>query len=116
MILQSAGNIRRESILARLKAAKVEIIELLDLDSMFGTLEFVENSDFVTILPAIMMTSEIENAELCVRPIRRPKLDLELIAIEPSSREQSLIAPLLRDGFSQQIADFNRELDEHCKS
>lgn len=116
LILQSAGNIRREAILARLKAAKVEIVELLDLESMFGTLEFVENSDFVTILPAIMMTPEIENAKLCVRPIRKPKLDLELIAIEPSSREQSLIAPLLRDGFSQQIADFNRELDEHCKN
>lgn len=110
IILQSSGNIRRETILAHLKSAAVEIVEILDLDSMFGTLEFVRNSNFVTILPSIMMNSEIENAELCVRPIYRSNLDLELIAIEPSSREQSLIAPILRDGFSQTIADFNYKL------
>lgn len=110
IILQSSGNIRRETILAHLKSAAVEIVEILDLDSMFGTLEFVKNSNFVTILPSIMMNSEIENAELCVRPIYRSNLDLELIAIEPSSREQSLIAPILRDGFSQTIADFNYKL------
>lgn len=111
LILQSAGNIRRETILAQIKAAQITILELLDLDSMFGTLEFIEHSDFVTILPAIMMIPEIENRSLCVRPIRKPSIDLELIAIEPSSREQSLIAPLLRERFSSQIADFNRDLD-----
>ncbi len=116
IILQSSGNIRRETILAHLKSAGVEIVEILDLDSMFGTLEFVKNSTFVTILPSIMMNSEIENAELCVRPIYRSNLDLELIAIEPSSREQSLIAPILRDGFSQTIADFNYKLINYRQS
>ena len=114
LILQSAGNIRRETILSQLKAEGVPIAEILDLDSMLGTLEFIANSDFVTILPAIMMAPEIEDASLCVRPIRQPKLNLKLIAIEPSSREQSLIAPMLRDGFSRQIADFNRALDHRC--
>ena len=116
IILQSSGNIRRETILAHLKSAGVEIVEILDLDSMFGTLEFVKNSNYVTILPSIMMNSEIENAELCVRPIYRSNLDLELIAIEPSSREQSLIAPILRDGFSQTIADFNYKLINYRQS
>lgn len=105
LILQSAGNIRREAILARLRAANVEIAELIEIDSMFATLEFIENSHFATILPAIMMFQEIESAELCVRPIRQPSIDLELIAVEPGSSEQSLITPLLRQVFSDRISE-----------
>ena len=112
MLARVVGNISRARRLIFLcQDCLVDIAVMGD-----GTLEFVANSDFMTILPAIMMTPEIENAELCVRPIRKPKVDLELISIEPGSRDQSLIAPLLRDGFSQQIADFNCDLDEHCKS
>ncbi len=110
LILQSAGNIRRETILTRLKAANVNIVEVLDLDSMFGTLEFIEHSDFATILPAIMLAPEIENADLCVRPICTPSLHLELIAIEPNGREQSPIAPLLAAKFSERIEQFNQDV------
>ena len=62
LILQSAGNMRRERILAHLRAQGVEITGLLDLDSMFGTLEYAAASDYLTILPAIMVIPEIEQA------------------------------------------------------
>ena len=42
LILQSAGNIRRQRILAHLRASQIEIATLMDLDSMFGTLEYRE--------------------------------------------------------------------------
>lgn len=116
LILQSSGNIRREAILARLKAANVDIVELIDIDSMFGTLEFVEHSEFATILPAIMMSPEIKHANLCVRPIRDPAMDLELIAIEPGSSEHPLITPILRREFSNRIAAFNHAIEAYSAS
>jgi LysR family transcriptional regulator, nitrogen assimilation regulatory protein len=115
LILQSAGNIRREAILARLKADNVEVVDLLDLDSMFGTLEFIENSDYATILPAIMLAPEIENARLCVRPIRSPPLYLDLIAIEPASRVGSPIAQLLATGFNERVVELNATVTAHCR-
>lgn len=114
LILQSAGNIRREAVLSKLRAARVEIVDLLDLDSMFGTLEFVASGDYVTVLPAIMMAPEIDSRELCLRPIREPAMELEMVAIEPSSRGESLIAPLLIELFKAELDAFNRRLDARC--
>lgn len=108
LVLQSPGTIRREAILTRLKAAGVEIAEVLDLDSMFATLEFVENSDFATILPAVMMAREIETEALCIRPIAPPFPELEMIAIEPASRDPSPLAPLVTDAFGAAIAGHGR--------
>jgi LysR family nitrogen assimilation transcriptional regulator len=108
LILQPAGNLRRERILTSLKAEQVELLETLDLDSTLGTLEFVEHSDFAAILPAMTMMPEIRNQALCVRPIRSNSLRLDLIAIEPSRRERSPIAALLAAAFADGIRQVNR--------
>jgi DNA-binding transcriptional LysR family regulator len=108
IILQPAGNLRRERILTSLKAAQVEIVETLDLDSTLGTLEFVANSDFAAILPAMTMEPEIHDKALCVRPIRSHSLQLDLIAIEPSRRDPSPIAGLLAAAFAESIGQVNQ--------
>jgi LysR family nitrogen assimilation transcriptional regulator len=108
IILQPAGNLRRERILTSLRAEQVEIVETLDLDSTLGTLEFVANSDFAAILPAMTMGPEIRDKRLCVRPIRSHSLRLDLIAIEPSRREPSPIAALLAAAFADSIAQVNQ--------
>lgn len=107
IVLQPAGNLRRERILTSLKAEQVEIVETLDLDSTLGTLEFVENSDFAAILPAMTMGPEIRSKALCVRPIRSRSLRLDLIAIEPSRRQPSPIAELLASAFADSIGQVN---------
>ncbi len=96
LILQSAGNMRRERILAHLRARNIEISSLMNLDSMFGTLEYAEASDYVTVLPEIMVIPEIERESLCVRPIKDKGFILDMMAIEPTRRPQSpLIAALI---------------------
>jgi LysR family nitrogen assimilation transcriptional regulator len=89
LILQSAGNMRRERILAHLRARGVEITSLMDLNSMFGTLEYVQASDYATVLPAIMVIPEIEHSTLCVRPIKDKGFTLDMMAIEPKRRPQN---------------------------
>ena len=108
LILQPAGNLRRERILTSLKAERIQIVDLLELDSTLGTLEFVEHSDFATILPAMAMVPEIERKTLCVRPIQLQSLRLDLIAIESNRREPSPISELLAAAFTNSIKRVNQ--------
>ena len=81
---------------------------MLELDSTLGTLEFVEHSDFATILPAMAVVPEIERKTLCVRPIQSQSLRLDLIAIEPNRREPSPISELLAAAFTNSIKQVNQ--------
>jgi DNA-binding transcriptional LysR family regulator len=62
---------------------------LLELDAMLGTLDFVARTEWVTILPAIMMADEIRTELFTVNRIVDPALMLDLILIEPSRRLMS---------------------------
>lgn len=106
LILQSEGHIRRRRVLAYLRSKGVEIEALMDLDSMFATLEFVQNSDFVTMLPAIMVSPEIESGAMCVRPLASGGFTLDVMAVEPERREPSPILAELLSLFERSLADF----------
>ena len=108
LILQPPGNLRRARILTSLKAAQVVIVETLELDSTLGMLEFVQHSEFATILPAMAVIPEIERKDLCVRPIRSRSLQLDLVAIEPNRRAPSPIAELLVATFAESIKQANQ--------
>jgi DNA-binding transcriptional LysR family regulator len=107
LILQPPGNLRRARILTSLKAAQVVITEMLELDSTLGMLEFVQHSEFATILPAMAVIPEIERKDLCVRPIRSQSLQLDLVAIDPNRRASSPIAELLVSAFAESIKQAN---------
>jgi LysR family transcriptional regulator, nitrogen assimilation regulatory protein len=108
LILQSPGNMRRERILGHLRARGIEISSLMDLDSMFGTLEFVGASDYVTVLPSIMVTPEIETGDLCVRPIKDEDFMLEMMAIEPKRRGSNIAVSSLIDALTAELGRSGR--------
>ena len=108
LILQSAGNMRRERILGHLRGRGIEISGLMDLDSMFGTLEFVAASDYATILPAIMVSPEIDSASLCVRPIKDEGFVLDMMAIESKRRSPGAGSAALVEAFRQKLAEADR--------
>ena len=56
---------------------------------MLGTLDFVARTDWVTILPALMMAIETRRAPFTVNPSSRPPFSLDLVLIEPSRRPMS---------------------------
>jgi DNA-binding transcriptional LysR family regulator len=116
LILQSPGNMRRERILAHLRAQGVEIASLLDLDSMFGTLEYAEASDYLTVLPAIMVLPEIEQATLCVRPIKDKGFILDMMAIEAKRNARSPSIDTLIEAFAEQLMDWPASKRPHGRS
>lgn len=83
LVLPDSANTRRQTIETYCAAHQIEIANIVELDSMLGTLDFVANSNWVTILPAVMMSEDSGAKNLCVNPIISPTLDLELVMIEP---------------------------------
>ena len=73
---------------------RVEIERLIEMDAMLGTLDFVSRSDWLTILPGIMMAIDDPAGRFKVCPLSDPPLDLDLVLIEPSRRPLSQAAQL----------------------
>jgi LysR family nitrogen assimilation transcriptional regulator len=89
MVLPAPQNARRVSLEAYFAANGVHVERLLELDAMFGTLDFVATSDWVTVLPGVMMTTDMQGGRFTVNPLADPPLALDLVLIESSSHLMS---------------------------
>ena len=87
LVVPSKANTRRRLIETYLASNGVAVERLLELDAMLGTLDFVARTDWVSILPALMMATRCALAHLH-RQSRspRPPFSLDLVLIEPSRR------------------------------
>ncbi len=99
IVLPGPLNTRRQSIETYIGANGVDIRNRLELDAMMGTLEFVGNSDWVAILPAILMANDGDAARYEIRPLDDPPLRSEFVLIEPA---RSAMKPAARL-FSEQL-------------
>ncbi len=85
-------NTRRLTIESYFGSNGVKIERLIELDAMLGTLDLVGRSDWVTVLPGIMMAGDSEPDSLVINPLMEPALTLDLILIEPGRRAISPVA------------------------
>ena len=99
IVLPGPLNTRRQSIETYIGANGVDIRSRLELDAMMGTLEFVSNSDWVAVLPAILMANDGDGARYEIRPLDDPPLRSEFVLIEPA---RSTMKPAARL-FSEQL-------------
>lgn len=98
LVVPGKANTRRQTIETYCATNGIEIARLIELDAMLGTLDFVARSDFVAILPGIMMADEIPDGRLKVLPLAEPELHLDLVLIEPSRRPMSPAALAFLEG------------------
>jgi DNA-binding transcriptional LysR family regulator len=97
LILPSAINTRRQTLETYCASNAIELERTLELDAMLGTLDLVARSDWVAILPGIMMAVDAAGGELQVNPLGSPPLLLDLVVIEPSRRPMSAAARAFHD-------------------
>jgi LysR family transcriptional regulator, nitrogen assimilation regulatory protein len=107
LVVPGAQNARRSLIEAYLASNGIRIERMLELDAMLGTLDFVANSDWVTILPGIMMVADVERPMLTINPIVEPVLPLDLVLIEPLRRALSSPAQAFADILQQETGRLN---------
>jgi len=86
IVLPSHANARRGQLETYFATNGVAIECVVEMDAMMGTLDLVANSDWVTIIPALMMTPEIDTMQFSVAPLVDPTAPLDLVVIEPMRR------------------------------
>lgn len=97
VVLPGPQNTRRHSIETYCATNGVAVAQRLELDAMMGTLQFVAASDWVAILPFIMMVSDLDGGRFNIRPLDSPPFYSEFVLIEPSRKAMAPAAVLFAD-------------------
>jgi len=93
VVLPGRLNTRRRNIETYLATNGVQVRARLELDAMMGTLGFVATSDWVAVLPGVMMAGDRGGARFEIRPLAAPPLYSDFVMIEPARRA---LAPATR--------------------
>jgi DNA-binding transcriptional LysR family regulator len=94
VVLPAGQNTRRGNIETYFSTNGVRVAERLELDAMMGTLQFVAASDWVAILPFVMMVADLDDGRFEIRPLDDPPFYSEFVLIEPSREVMSPAAAL----------------------
>ena len=89
VVMPGPDNTRRQTLSTYFATHAAAVERTMELDAMMGTLDYVARSDWVTILPGVMMAADAGESSFKVNPIADPPLDLDLVAIEPARRALS---------------------------
>jgi len=108
LILPARGNARRDAFDSYAELHGLELANLLDMDAMIATLEFVANSDFATILPETICYNDLDGSVRSLHALIDPPLTVDYVIIEPAKSGLSRPAAL----FLERIEASYRDLKE----
>lgn len=94
LIMPAKGNARRDAFDSYVELHGIQIAELIDMDAMIATLEFVAKSDFATILPETICYNDLDGAIRSLHPLDDPPLTVDYAVIEPAKSGLSRPASL----------------------
>lgn len=86
LVMPSSLQSRRRHLDQYLEAAHARVERKLDIDTMFGTLHLVEQTDWLAILPGMMMVQDLRRGNLRVHPLINPPLMLDMFEIHQSRK------------------------------
>ena len=92
VVTPSGQNTRQQVLRAYFSANDVTVQAALELDSMFATLDLIARSDWVAILPGLMMAKDLESSRYSISPLSAPPLWLDLVVVQARSRSASPVA------------------------
>ena len=100
LVLPGTANARRHRIDAYIQTHNIKVSQILELDSMLGTLELVAASDWKTVLPGLVCLSDKQGDVRKLNPIIGSPLHVDYVMIEPKSsslsNESKIFADLLK--------------------
>jgi LysR family transcriptional regulator, nitrogen assimilation regulatory protein len=108
LVVPGKANTRRRLLETYFASNGVAIERLLELDAMLGTLDFVGRTDWITVLPGIMMAEASDPRLFTVNPIVAPTFSLDLVLIEPSRRSMAAGAEAFLDMLEHEAVQLNR--------
>jgi DNA-binding transcriptional LysR family regulator len=112
IVVPGPDNVRRRNLDTYFQTHAVEIVALLEMDAMIGTLEFVARSDWMTVLPSLICVNDIEKGDLVVNPIVDPPLHAEFVVIQPTRRTLGVAARRFLERFEAEVAHIHARWEE----
>lgn len=103
LIAPSPANTRRARLDAYFAANGVAIERVMEMDSMMGTLELVARSDWVAVLPSVLLGPDRDGRVRVVAPLAEPPLYADFVSIEPARRPLSPQARALFDVLREEV-------------
>ena len=116
LVLPSPANSRRPYLDSQIAKAGIVPARIMNIDGMTGTLEFVAESDWVTILPVTNCINELGRGRMTLNPIVKPEIIFEFILIEPSHRPLSAAARLFIEKIETRLSEISVEWQRVVKS
>lgn len=103
IILPGRSNVRRRNIEIYFQTHGAHITDIIEMDAMIGTLEFVARTDWVAILSGLICIDDIGKSERVINPIFDPALIAEFVVLSPARRTLSAQARLFLECFEAEI-------------
>ena len=103
IILPGRTNVRRRNIEIYFQTHGVEVADIIEMDAMISTLQFVLRSDWVAILSGLICIADIGRPERVISPIYDPPLIAEFVVISPARRTLSTQAQLFLECLEAEI-------------
>jgi len=116
VVVPGLQNTRRGNIETYFATNGIAVAQRLELDAMMGTLQFVAASDWVAILPFVMMAADLDDDRFEIMPLEDPPFHAEFVLIEPArtvmSPTAALFAQLLREEAANTRAVFRKRMGQ----
>ena len=104
IVVPGLPNIRRRNIDTYFQTNGVQVEDMIEMDAMIGTLEFVAATDWVAVLPGLICVNDIVRSDLVINPIADPPLFAEFVMIEPARRTLTVQAQLFIGRLEGEVA------------
>jgi DNA-binding transcriptional LysR family regulator len=86
LVIPSPDNTRSKNIRNYLAAKQLDQCEVIELDTMLGTIDLVARTEWKAILPSLLADGLKEERALSVLSLTGPTLTTELVVVEPARR------------------------------
>jgi LysR family nitrogen assimilation transcriptional regulator len=107
LVVPGQANTRRRLLETYFASNGVKVERTLELDAMLGTLDFISRTDWMTVLPGLMMADDNEPRLFTINPIIDPPFILDLVLIEPSRKPISPRAEAFLDLLEEEAVRLN---------
>lgn len=108
VIVPGVQNTRRHTLDTYFSANGIEIERRIEMDSMFTTLDLVSQSDWVTVLPGILMAAPADAERYSAGALVDPPLGLDLVVIQSAHTALSPAAEAFLVTLGDETARLNR--------
>jgi LysR family transcriptional regulator, nitrogen assimilation regulatory protein len=116
IIVPGPQNTRRRNIETYFTANSVTVSQRLELDAMMGTLQFIAASDWVAILPFLMMVSDLDEGRYDIRALEDPALYADFILIQPARKAMTPAAALFAEMLKRETEQAKKIFDKRVRA